>query len=152
MRRTRTMRWKGRTPTGRYAKNDIRSIFTIPMTTPSAVSDFCDKLRNVAVRVEIGVEGATDELDDNLRKWIAETYGTGRMAARYRTRKIRDRGAELQRLAEQMAKVAVKLNREFEACLAALEDDEERERAKKLAKQSKGKRTVVTAKSAFTLD
>jgi hypothetical protein len=144
--RGKRMVWKGRNHT-RKNKGDLRALFAIPMTSPSAVADFADQLRAVGMRLEVGVEGSIDDLDDNLVAMIRETYKMGRMAARYRTRRVRQRGEALQRLAEAFAKNAVKLNREFEQVLAALEDDEERDAAKK------GKKTTRrTPRPAFSLD
>ncbi|WP_157251146.1 hypothetical protein [Nonomuraea typhae] len=140
------MVWKGRAQTGK-SKADLRTLFAIPMTSPSAVADFADQLRAVGMRLEVGVEGSVEDLDDNLVAMIRDTYKMGRMAARYRTRRLRQRGETLQRLAEAFAKNAVKLNRDFEQVLAALEDDEERQAAKQ---GKKTKRTV--RRPAFTLD
>lgn len=144
--RRKRMVWKGRGHT-RKNKGDLRTLFAIPMTSPSAVADFADQLRTVGMRLEVGIEGSIDDLDDNLVAMIRETYKMGRMAARYRTRRIRQRGEALQRLAETFAKNAIKLNREFEQVLAALEDDEEREAVKA------GKTTTRrTRRPAFSLD
>lgn len=145
--RRKRMVWKGRNHTGK-SKGDLRALFAIPMTSPSAVADFADQLRAVGMRLEVGVEGSIDDLDDNLIAMIRDTYKMGRMAARYRTRRIRQRGEALQRLAETFAKNAVKLNREFEQVLAALEDDEERDAAKKGGKPT----TRRKRRPAFNMD
>lgn len=142
----RRMVWKGRNQ-GRRSKGDLRTLFAIPMTSPSAVADFADQLRAVGMRLEVGVEGSIEDLDDNLVAMIREKYKMGRMAARYRTRKLRQRGEALQRLAETFARNAVRLNRDFEQVLAALEDDDERQAAKQ---GRKVKRPV--RRSAFSLD
>lgn len=148
--RKRHIRFRGRAQTGRHPKTDVRSVFATPMTSPANVADFCDRLRAIGVRLEIGVEGAADDLDRNLVAFIREEYGIGRMAARFRTRKIRDRAEALQRLAEMFAKTALKFNREFEAALAALEDDVEREKAKKDGLKKPLKR--VRPLASFSLD